>query len=53
MRHNRFTSPVPVCFKCLSDNVQLIAKGGYDQYLCKDCGAEWEIDDFTGEPVFL
>lgn len=53
MKHNRFISPTPHCFKCLSDNIQLIAKGDYDEFLCMDCGARWEINELTWEPEFL
>lgn len=53
MRHNSFFAPLPQCFHCFSNNICLIAKGSYDEFLCRDCGRRWEMDELIGQPVYL
>jgi hypothetical protein len=46
MSYNRFLSPKPLCFWCMSDEVLLV---DHDEFFCRNCRAEWHIEN--GEPV--
>ena len=45
MDHNRFISPKPVCFWCLSDEVWI----NNGNYYCRNCMREWHMEG--NEPV--